>query len=347
MRSERPKPLHLLCGRPMVLYVLDALAECGLERAIIVVGHSAERVTKKLSEHEGTFPLDFIEQVTQLGTGDAVSVALTAYVDDSDADDTDDVLVFPGDTPLLTAATVDKLVEHHRATGAACTLLSAVLDDPTGYGRVIRGKADRVVSIVEEADATEAERAINEINTAMYCFRRSLLAPALRRVRPDNAQGELYLTDVVGVLRDVGYPVEAIVVDDAEEARGVNDRRQLATAEAALRTRTNRKWMNAGVTMVDPTTTYLDVTVQLAPDVTLFPGTILQGETVIGEGAEIGPNTRIVDGIVGAGAIVSNTTAIDAEIGADARVGPYAVIDPGVIVARGERVAAFTHLQSN
>ncbi len=342
MRSERPKPLHLLCGRPMVLYVLDALAESSLDRAIIVVGHSADRVTKKLSEHDGTFPIEFVEQVTQLGTGDAVSVALTAF--DDDRDDDDDVLVLPGDTPLLTPATMARLVDAHRASGAACTMLSATVDEPTGYGRVVRGKGERVLGIVEEADATAEQREIREINTSMYCFRRSLLAPALRRVRPDNAQGELYLTDVVAVLHDAGYPVDAIGVDDAVEAQGVNDRPQLAAAEAALRARTNDRWMRAGVTMVDPATTYLDATVRLAADVTLFPGTMLQGRTVVGEGAELGPNTRIVDGIVGADAVVTRTTAIGAEIGAGATVGPYVVLDEGATVSPGETVPAFTHL---
>ncbi len=344
MRSERPKPLHLLCGRPMVMYVLDALIGCGLDQAIIVVGHHAERVSKKLSEHDGGFPLDFVEQMSQLGTGDAVSVALTAFDDDRDDED-DDVLVLPGDSPLLTSKTVAALVDAHRQSGAACTMLSAIVDDPTGYGRILRGKGDRVVGIVEEADATEEQRAVREVNTSMYCFRRSLLAPALRRVQPDNVQGELYLTDVVGVLYDAGYLVDAITVDDPAEAQGVNDRRQLAAAEAALRSRTNDRWMQAGVTMVDPATTYLDATVELAADVTLFPGTLLQGRTIVGEGAEIGPDTRLVDTTVGAGAVVANTTAFEATIGAGATVGPYAVLDRGVVIADDDTVPAFTHLR--
>jgi bifunctional UDP-N-acetylglucosamine pyrophosphorylase/glucosamine-1-phosphate N-acetyltransferase len=315
MRSERPKPLHLLCGRPMVLYVLDALATIGPDRAIIVVGHSADRVTKKLSEHDGTFPIEFVEQVSQLGTGDAVSVALTAF--DEDRDDDDDVLVLPGDSPLLTAATVERLVTTHRESGAACTMLSAVIEDPTGYGRIVRGKGDRVVGNVEHADATPQHIAQREVNTTIYSFPRGLLAPALRRVRPDNAQGELYLTDVIGVLHDAGYPVDALTVDDPLEAQGVNDRLQLAHAEAALRARTNDRWMRAGVTMVDPATTYLDATVRLAADVTLFPGTFLQGRTFVGEGAEIGPG---------------------------AQVGPYVVLDAGTSVAPGATVAPFTHL---
>lgn len=327
----------------MVMYVLDALDTVGLDQAVIVVGHHGEQVTKKLADHDGGFPLTFVEQMHQLGTGDAVSVALTAY--DDDRDDDDDVLVLPGDTPLLTAQTVAMLVAHHRETGAACTMLSANLENPTGYGRVLRGKDDRVVGIVEEADATPAQRSVQEVNTSMYCFRRSLLAPALRRVRPDNAQGELYLTDVIGVLHQAGHHVDAVCAPDALEAQGVNDRSQLAVAEAALRERTNAKWMGAGVTFVDPSASYVDTTVQLGADVTIFPGTLLQGETTIGAGCELGPNTHLVDTVVGIGAVVAHTTARAARIGDDAMVGPYVVLDEGVEVSPGQHVPSFTHLQ--
>lgn len=345
MRSERPKPLHMLCGRPMVLYVLDALVDVDVDQAVIVVGHHGDRVTAKLAEHDGGFPLTFVEQLHQRGTGDAVAVALTAY-DDASGDD-DDVLVLPGDTPLLTPATIATLVERHRTSGAACTMLSARLDDPTGYGRVLRGKGGRVVGIVEQVDATEEQRAVDEVNTSMYCFRRSLLAPALRRVRPDNAQGELYLTDVIGVLHEAGHPVEAVCVDDPLEAQGVNDRGQLAAAEAALRARTNAAWMKAGVTFVDPATTYVDATVRIGADVTIFPGTLLQGDTVIGPGCELGPNTHLVDTTVGSGSTVAHTTAKSARVGDDTTVGPYVVLDPGVEVPSGSSVACFTHLQGS
>src|SRR3954464_10085765 len=300
MRSTRPKPLHMLCGRAMVLYVLDALAECDVTKAVVVVGHGAERVTKKLQEEAGDLELDFVEQHVQRGTGDATSVGLTAFTDD---DDDGDVIVLPGDTPLLRASTIASLVREHRLTEAACTILTATSDDATGYGRIVRGKDDRVVRIVEERDATDEERAITEWNTSIYCFRRSVLAPALRRVTPDNDQGEYYLTDVVEVLHDAGYSIVPIVAPDDGEAQGINDRRQLARAEAVLRERTNDHWLGLGVTMLDPARTYIDATVKLAPDVTLFPGTLLQGSTVIGEGAEIGPNTRLVECTVGAHSI--------------------------------------------
>ena len=266
----------------------------------------------------------------QRGTGDAVRVGLTGFVDEPLDDDEDaEILVLPGDTPLLRPATIAALVAEHRAHDAACTLLTARLEDPTGYGRVVRGRDDRVQRIVEQADAGPDEQAIDEVNTSIYCFRQSLLAPALRRVSPENAQGEFYLTDVVEVLHDAGHPVVSLVADDPGETVGINDRAQLAAAEAVLRRRTAREWMGRGVTMVDPDRTYLDTTVDLAPDVTLFPGTLLQGRTVVGEGAEIGPDTRLDGCVVGAGAVVQYTVASDAEIGEGAIVGPFAHLRAG------------------
>lgn len=344
MRSERPKPLHLLCGRAMVRYVLDSLAECRIDRVVVVVGHGAERVTKQLQAEEPDLLLDFIEQHHQQGTGDAVAVGLTAFPDDDldpGADDGSDMLVLPGDTPLLRASTISRLVDHHRHSDAACTVLTARLADATGYGRVVRGRDGRVARIVEHRDATDEQREIDEINTSIYCFRRSVLAPALRRIQPANDQGEYYLTDVVEVLHDAGYGVTAVPAEDPDETHGVNDRAQLAAAEAELRRRTNQRWLKLGVTMVDPDRTYVDTTVDLAADVTLFPGTILQGQTVIGRGAEIGPDTRLVDCVVGARTTVEQTTARDAEIGADAHVGPYAHVAPGGYVASGTITGPF------
>jgi bifunctional UDP-N-acetylglucosamine pyrophosphorylase / glucosamine-1-phosphate N-acetyltransferase len=341
MRSQRPKPLHLLCGRPMLFYVLDSLSDVHVERTVVVVGHAAERVTKKIQE-EG-WPdqaIDFVEQTVQRGTGDAVSVGLTAWADE-DPDDADTVIVLPGDAPLLRPSTVAALVKQHLTTGAAATLLTAKLEDPTGYGRILRGRDQRVARVVEQRDATPDELLVDEICTSIYCFRRNLLGPALRRLSPDNAQGEYYLTDVVAVLHDAGYHVGSFPADEPAETQGVNDRAQLADAEARLRRRTNNEWLDAGVTMVDPAQTYIDVTVQLAPDVTLFPGTILQGRTVIGRGCEIGPNARLVDTLVGPNAVVQQSVAVDAEVGEGAVVGPYAVLTPGDHVAPGIRTGAF------
>ncbi len=340
MRSERPKPLHLLCGRPMVLHVLDALSGLQIDRAVVVVGHGADRVQKRLLEQapEG-MDIEFVEQAVQRGTGDAVAVALTAFsgVDDEDGD----ILVLPGDTPLLRPATLAALVDAHRQSGAAATLLTAVLDEPAGYGRVVRGKDDRVRRVVEHGDATDEQLEIDEVNTSIYCFRRGVLAPALRRLSPENAQGEYYLTDVIEVLYDAGYNVVSMVAADPMETAGVNDRAQLAAAEAELRDRTNDRWMLQGVTMLDPERTYIDASVRLSRDVTLFPGTILQGATVVGTGAEIGPDTRLVDCVVGEGAVVEHTVARRAEIGRGAHVGPYAALAAGTTIPPGTVTGPF------
>lgn len=339
MRSARPKPLHLLCGRAMLLHILDAVAGLEVERAVVVVGHGAERVTKKLIEDgPPALAIDFVEQQVQRGTGDAVMVALTAFPDD---DDEGDVVVLPGDAPLLSTATLARLVTAHREADAAATLLTTYLEDPTGYGRVVRGRSGGVTGIVEEVDADEEQRAIEEVAMSIYCFRRSVVAPALRRITPDNAKGEYYLTDVVAVLAAAGYTVGSVVVEDAAELSGVNDRAQLAAAEAELRRRTNARWLAAGVTMVDPVRTYIDTGVRLGADVTLFPGTILQGGTVVGGRSEIGPDTRLVDTIVGEGTVVANTVAVSAEIGDGARVGPFAHLEPGSSVAAGETTGPF------
>lgn len=340
MRSSRPKPLHLLCGRAMVLHILDALADLPLDRAVVVVGHAAERVTKTLSDDDKLdLPLEFVEQHVQRGTGDAVAVALTAFADDDLEDG--DLIVVPGDTPLLRATTLAALVKAHRRSDAAATLLTAVIADPTGYGRVVRGKDERVARIVEHKDASEEERAIDEVCTSIYCFRRSVLAPALRRLTPDNAQGEYYLTDVIGVLHDAGYNVVSMVAADPMEPAGINDRAQLAVAEAELRSRTNLRWLRRGVTMLDPARTYIDASVELGVDVTLFPGTMLQGDTVVAAGAQLGPDCRLVDCVVAEGAVVEHTVGRQAEIGVDARVGPFACLTPGSHIAPGTVTGPF------
>ena len=306
MRSERPKPLHRLCGSPMLSYVLDSLSTCGVERAVIVVGHKAEWVTKKMQEQFWGVPLEFVEQRVQRGTGDATMVGLVGLPDDDDGD----VLVLPGDTPLLRRETVEALVQHHRRTGAAATVLTSVVEDPTGYGRVIRSGSGGVEAVVEERDASPEQRSIDEVNTSIYCFRRSLLAPALRRVQPDNSQGEYYLTDVVSVLVAAGHTVEAHSAPETE-TQGVNDRGQLAAAEAELRQRTNKALLADGVTMVDPSVTYVDTTVKLGRDVSLFPGVILQGSTTVGDGTEVGPGCRLVDTSVGDDCVLTHRLMVN------------------------------------
>ncbi|MGD9702978.1 MAG: bifunctional N-acetylglucosamine-1-phosphate uridyltransferase/glucosamine-1-phosphate acetyltransferase [Acidimicrobiia bacterium] len=341
MRSTRPKPLHLICGRPMVMHVIHALSSVDVERTVVVVGHGAELVTKKVQEQApSSANVTFVEQTEQRGTGHAAIVGLTAFPED-DLDDTSTVVILPGDAPLLRVSTIEELVGTHEASGQAATLLTARMTDPTGYGRVIRAKDGRVLGIVEQRDATPEQLEIDEVCTSIYAFRRDLLGPSLRRISTDNAQSEYYLTDVIGVLAGMGHRIGTVPAIDPSETQGVNDRWQLALAERELRSRTNRHWLLNGVTMLDPRQTFIDVTVELGRDVTLFPGAMLQGRTVVGDGVEIGPDTRLVDCIVGAGATIENTVARDAEIGAGARVGPYAALGPGSHVTSGAATGPF------
>jgi len=344
MRSARPKPLHQICGRPMVMHVIHALAEVGADRTVVVVGHGAERVTKKVQEQAPAWAhVTFVEQTVQRGTGDAAMVGMTAIPGD-DLDDESTIIVLPGDTPLLRAETLHQLVATHISSGNAATAITSVLEDPTGYGRVLRAASKhgdgRLLQVVEQRDADAETLAISEVWTSMCAFRRDLLGPALRRLRPDNTQGEYYLTDVVEVLAGMGHQIGTVQAPEAE-TRGVNDRWQLALAERELRSRTNRTWLLNGVTMLDPRQTFIDVTVQLGRDVTLYPGTILQGNTVIGDGCEIGPDTRLVDCVVGARAVVENSVGRDSEIGDDAHVGPYAHLSPGTSVPSSASTGAF------
>jgi len=345
MRSGTPKVLHTLCGRPMVLHVVDALAELPLERIVVVVGHGAERVTKTLQEQLVTeVRVDFVEQRVQRGTGDAMSVALTVF-DDADAED--DILVLPGDAPLVRAETLAKLATQHRLEDAAAAILTAVVPEPLGLGRVVRDKDDRVARVVEHADASSDEREIDEINTSIYCFRRNLLAPALRRLSPENAQGEYYLTDAIAVLRDAGHKVIALRSEDPGEAIMVNDRVQLAEAEKELRGRINRVWMRAGVTMVDPDTTYVDATVELEPDVRLLPGTMLEGRTVVGSGAVLVPNVHVRDAVIGEDVRMSYTVARECEIGDECEIGPYAFIRPGTRLSAGVKIGTYVEVKNS
>ncbi len=341
MRSARPKPLHLICGRAMVLHVIHALELLRPERTALVVGHGAEQVTKKVQQLAPAWAnVAFVEQVEQNGTGDAAAIGMTAFSGDDYDDDDSIIVVLPGDTPLLRPETLAELVEAHVANRNAATLLTSVVDDPTGYGRVIRKNNGQAQRIVEHRDASPEELDVREICTSIYAFRRDLLGPALRKLTNDNAQGEYYLTDVVSVLAEMGHRIGCVQAP-ADETQGVNDRWQLALAERELRSRTNRRWLLSGVTMLDPRQTFIDVTVRIGRDVTLYPGTMLQGSTVVGDECEVGPDTRLVDCSVGDGATVAHTVGTDAEVGPGAVVGPYAHLPAGSSVPEAATTGAF------
>jgi bifunctional UDP-N-acetylglucosamine pyrophosphorylase/glucosamine-1-phosphate N-acetyltransferase len=329
----------------MVIHVIHALHEIEITQTVVVVGHAAQQVTQVVAMHAPKWSkISFAEQQVQRGTGDATIVGLSA-IDKSvgtqtEIDDTSTIIVMPGDTPLLRTSTIADLVREHQQSNNAATLLTAFVDEPTGYGRIVRAKDDRILQIVEERDASPEIRAINEINTGIFAFRRDLLGPALRRISNKNSQSEYYLTDVVEVLASMGHHVGSRT-SPANEVAGVNDRWQLALAERELRARTNKQWLVNGVTMLDPRQTFIDVTVQIGKDVTLLPGTILQGATVIGDNCEIGPNTRLIDTVVGSGSHVESTVARNSTIGENAQVGPFANLEPGSSVVDNAITSSF------
>ena len=336
MMSAIPKPAHRLCGRPMVSFAIDALARVGLDKAVVVVGHGADRVRSAVIDHApAAAEVVFAVQERQNGTGDAAAVGLSAFTASEIDDDAADVVILPGDTPLVTSETLAEMIELHRSSGAGATVLTAHMPDPSGYGRVVRDRHGQVARIVEHRDAAPDELAVDEVNTSIYCFKRSLLGPALRRINPVNAQGEYYLTDVIGVLREAGYPIMAHVCPNPGETMGINDRVQLAEAEAELRKRTNLAWLRAGVTIVDPANTYVDTTVSLGTDVTIFPGAVIQGDTVIGSGTTVGPRCHIVDCHIGTNCRLDATSARGATVGDGCEVGPFASLAPGATIAAG------------
>ena len=355
MRSTRPKPIHLLCGRAMGSYVLDTLAEVGVRQGVVVTGREGGRIAKRLLEDTPGFPVRFVEQKVDRGTADAVLLGLSGF---DDFNDDEDLLVVPADLPLLWAGMVQQLLDTHRQAGAACTVLSVDAESGNGFERVLRDRHGRVAAVRplpdtpaagdglrvgrarDEAEQAEIE-ASTEAATGVYCVRRGLLAPALRRATGDGRSGELRLASVVEVLATSGHACESVVVEPAQDLRPVGSRVRLAEAEAEMRRRTNHYWLSMGVTMVDPERTYIDTTVRLGTDVTLFPGTILQGTTNIGDGCELGPDVRLDRCTVGANTRIEQATATLAAIGHDCTVGPYAVLHPGSDLPPNTATGAF------
>ena len=345
MRSaSTPKVLHPLCGRTMLGHVVHAARGLSPEHLVVVVGHAREAVTAALAELDPGARAVVQEQ--QHGTGHAVRVALEALAHEvGDLEGT--VVVVPGDAPLLTATTLAALVAQHVQAGAATTLLTAVLDDPTGYGRVVRDADGAVRAVVEHKDADAETRALSEVATSVYAFDAVRLAEALRSLTTDNAQGEEYLTDVVGLHRSAGLPVAAAVAQDAGETMGVNDRVQLSQARRLLRDRLVERHMRAGVTVVDPLTTWLDVDVELGMDVVLEPGCSLQGATRVAAGAVVGPDTTLVDCEVGEGAHVVRSHCLGAVVGEDAHVGPFTYLRPGTRLGVRSKAGAFVEIKAS
>ncbi|MFF8790359.1 bifunctional UDP-N-acetylglucosamine diphosphorylase/glucosamine-1-phosphate N-acetyltransferase GlmU [Streptomyces sp. NPDC015125] len=344
MKSATPKVLHALCGRSLVGHVVAASRELDPEHLVVVVGHAREQVQAHLAEVDPA--VRTAVQHEQKGTGHAVRTALEELSNGGVALD-GTVIVVCGDTPLLTGDTLRLLGDTHAADGNAVTVLSAEVPDSTGYGRIVReAGTGAVTAIVEHKDATAGQRAIREINSGVFAFDAQLLVDALGKVRTDNSQGEEYLTDVLGIVREAGHRVGAAVSADHREILGINNRVQLAQARRLLNDRLLERAMLAGVTVVDPASTWVDVSVTFEPDATVHPGTELLGASHIATGAEVGPHSRLADTSVGAGAVASFTVAEGARIGAGASVGPYAYLRPGTDLGPKSKAGTYVEMKN-
>lgn len=336
MKSKLYKVLHPVCGKPMVGHVLDTVQETGCERSIVVVGHGAEAVQAYLGERA-----EYVLQATQLGTGHAVQQAKALL-----GEETGTTIVAYGDTPLVTAETLKGLMAWHEERNASATVLTAVVEEPAGLGRIIRSEDGELLAIVEQKDCTPEQAAITEINTGIYCFDNAKLFAALDKVTNNNAQQEYYLTDCIGILRGQGESVLAYSAGDPVEATGVNDRLALSEAEAYMRQRINRYHMLNGVTIIDPATTYIGADVTIGTDTTLYPGTSLKGNTVIGNDCLIGPSSEIEDSRIMDGAAVKQSVVNQAQVGARTTVGPFAYLRPGAVLGDEVKVGDFVEIKN-
>lgn len=339
MASSIPKVLHPIGGRSLVHHAVAAAAGLEPEHLVVVVGHGRDQVIDHLAEV--TPKAATAVQDEQLGTGHAVQVAMAELPELSGT-----VVVTYGDVPLLTTPVLADLLTAHADQGNAVTVLTAMVEDPAGYGRVLRAEDGTVTEVVEQKDATDEQRAVREINSGVYAFDAAVLRAGLDRLETDNAQGELYLTDVVRHANAAGGRVGAMVVADTWAVEGVNDRVQLATLNRELNRRTVEAWMRAGVTVIDPATTWIDADVTLDRDVLLEPNTMLRGATSVASGARIGPNCLVVDTAVGEGATLADATTYGAVIGPEAAVGPYTYLRPGTRLGRGAKAGGFVELKN-
>ena len=340
MKSSLPKLLHPLAGLPMISHVLATARALGAAHLVTVVRHERDLLAEVVA---GTTPESIIVDQDEVpGTGRAVEQAVAALPADFEGD----VLVINGDVPLLDADTLTAFLSAHRASAAAATVLSAIPDDATGYGRIIRSEHGAFDRIVEQKDASAEELAVDEINAGVYLFGLAELRAQLAQLTTENAQGEKYLTDVIGLLRQAGSEVTAVAVADAWLVAGINDRAQLGDIAQKLNALIVRGWQLAGVTVADPATTWIDITAVLAPDVTILPGTQIQGSTSIATGSVIGPDTTLRDCEVGENAVVKRTDGTLAVIGAGASVGPFSYLRPGTVLGADGKIGAFVETKN-
>lgn len=346
MKSDLPKVLHSVAGRPMVWYPVRTVRQVSQGSVVVVLGHGADRVETYLNrEKEVLGPFQVVEQAHQLGTGHAVLQAFPVIQGSAEAQ-SQHVLILNGDTPLLTEATLRAMLEYHVAQAASVTLLTTHLEDPAGYGRVIRGATGEVCRVVEDRDASSDEKTVKEINVGTYVVEKAFLGTALNQLRPQNAQGEYYLTDIIALAVEAGQKVMGWTTSDPEETTGINTRVQLAMAEKAMRRRINERLMLAGVTFLDPDRTLVDHGVNIGRDTILYPDVILEGMTQIGDACVIQSNVRLKDAVLGSSVVVRDGCVVEeATMEDDVVVGPFAHLRPGSLLRRKAKVGNFVELK--
>ena len=337
IKSNIPKVLHKVCGKEMVNHVIDNMREAGIEDVNVIIGNGSELVKESTKDRNVSYSL----QEEQLGTGHAVKCA-KEFLQGKDGV----VAVFTGDAPLTRVETIEKLIKEHIEKGNKATLLSAYVDDPTGYGRIIRDDNKEVLKIVEHKDCNEEELKVNEMNAGLYCFDIKSLLSSLEELNNNNVQGEYYLTDVIGILKDKKEKVGALVTD-YEDTLGVNSRAQLAEVEKVLRKRINKFHLDNGVTLIDPDTTYIGVDVIIGKDTVIYPNNILEGYTKIGESCTILQNSRIKDSIIEDEVEVQASVILNSRIGKNTTVGPFAYIRPDSTIGEGVRIGDFVEVKKS
>lgn len=335
MKSETPKVLHKVCGKELAAWVADAAREAGADEVVAVIGHKAECVKNTLGDN-----LKYVLQKEQKGTGHAVMQAKD-YIKKGQ------VIILNGDAPLVTSQTIKKCIDYHNASYNSATVITAVLECPAGYGRIVRDIDGNVKKIVEDKDATPEEKNIKEINSGFYIFDAEELSSALEKLKPNNAQGEYYLTDTLEILLDEGKKIGAYVVEDNDEIRGINDRVQLAQAEKIMQTRINEMHMKNGVTFILPETTIIQSNVEIGRDTVIYPGTIIKSGTKIGENCTIGMNTQIDNSTLADNVNVLSSVIIDSEIDSGTTVGPFAYLRPNSKIGKDVRVGDFVEIKNS
>ncbi|MEC1445704.1 bifunctional UDP-N-acetylglucosamine diphosphorylase/glucosamine-1-phosphate N-acetyltransferase GlmU [Bacillus subtilis] len=335
MKSKLYKVLHPVCGKPMVEHVVDEALKLSLSKLVTIVGHGAEEVKKQLGDKS-----EYALQAEQLGTAHAVKQAQPFLADEKGV-----TIVICGDTPLLTAETMEQMLKEHTQREAKATILTAVAEDPTGYGRIIRSENGAVQKIVEHKDASEEERLVTEINTGTYCFDNEALFRAIDQVSNDNAQGEYYLPDVIEILKNEGETVAAYQTGNFQETLGVNDRVALSQAEQFMKERINKRHMQNGVTLIDPMNTYISPDAVIGRDTVVYPGTVIKGEVQIGEDTIIGPHTEIMNSSIGSRTVIKQSVVNHSKVGNDVNIGPFAHIRPDSVIGNEVKIGNFVEIK--